>query len=187
MRGHGTTDGQLDETKGQTLSAAKRAPMKQAQSIRALLSDILDKPGIGEQITRHQAWLVWDQVVGKQIANHARPLRLRKGVLEVQVDHPVWMQQLQMLKPLILEKITASVPRAGITDIYLRKSSREFTPKQRSQPQSPTPQPWQQMELTEEEQARIDDQLASITDPELRRELRALFTRQIKLNKTRHH
>lgn len=161
--------------------------MKQAQSIRSLLGDILDKPGIGEQITRHQAWLVWDQVVGKQVANHARPLRLRKGVLEVQVDHPVWMQQLQMLKPLILEKITARVPRAGITDIYLRKSSQEFTPKPKPQPQSPAAQPWQQVELTEADQARINKQLASITDPELRRELFALFSRQMKLNKTRNH
>lgn len=166
------------------MSAGKRAPMKQALSIGSLLGEILEKPGIGEQITRHQAWLVWDQVVGKQVARHARPLRLRQGVLEVQVDHPVWMQQLQMLKPLILEKITDKVPRAGITEIYLRKSAREFPapPEPQAAPQAP---PWQDVELTDAEKERIHSQLAAISNPELRRELFSLFSRQMKLNKTR--
>jgi len=109
--------------------------MKKAERVSSLLKQILGQPGFGEQITRHQAWLVWDQLVGEQIAARARPLKLRKGVLEVQVDHPVWMQQLQMLKPKILEKINAKIPNAGITDIYLRqtRSSQTYTPRKTRQ------------------------------------------------------
>lgn len=166
------------------MSAAKRVPLKQAQTIKSLLKEMLDKPGIGEQITRHQAWLVWDQLVGKQIAARARPLRLRKGVLEVQVDHPVWMQQLQMMKPQILEKITEKVPQAGITDIYLRKGSSPAARKTPEPPEGASKQ-WLRTTLSDEEQRRIDGQLEAISDPELQQELRRLFSFQLKLDKNR--
>ncbi len=104
------------------MKKSKRPPMKKAQRVGSLIKDILGKPGLGEQLSRHQAWLIWDQIVGEQIATRARPLKLRKGVLEVQVDHPVWMQQLHMLKPKILEKINTILPNAEITDIYLRQT-----------------------------------------------------------------
>lgn len=166
------------------MSAAKRAPLKQAQSITSLLRELLSKPGVGEQITRHQAWLVWDKLVGKQIAARARPLRLRQGVLEVQVDHPVWMQQLQMLKPQILAKMTAQIPEAGITDIYLRKAHHPGVSIKPAAPPSRVPD-WQNISLTAAEQAQIDAQLSALTDPQLQQDLRRLFSKQLKLRKSR--
>lgn len=167
------------------MNRAKRPPMKRAQSVSSLLKEMLDKPGFGEQITRHQAWLVWDKIVGKQIAARARPLRLRKGVLEIAVDHPVWMQQLQMMKPQILSKIQNKVPAAGITDLYLRK-----TTGQASAPASPaaTPkktQPLKNIELNASELAQIDELVKDIADPELQNELRQFFCLQSKVRKKR--
>ncbi len=162
-----------------------RAPMKKAERVGSLLKQMLNQPGIGEQITRHQAWLIWDQLVGEQIAARARPLRLRKGVLEVQVDHPVWMQQLQMLKPKILEKINEKIPNAGITEIYLRKAG--STNKNRDLPvkKESGPPAWTKKELTCAEREIIDKELEQISDPELHKELCSLFTLQKKLDKER--
>ncbi len=164
---------------------SQRPPMKYAERVSSLLKQLLDRPGLGEQITRHQAWLILDKLVGEQIAARARPLRLRKGVLEVQVDHPVWMQQLQMMKPQILEKIAEKIPNAGITDIYLRQSHnmQGFNPVKKR----PTPEPpaWTQVQLSAAELARIDAELAGLENRELRAELKNLRIRQKQLEKSR--
>jgi len=164
---------------------SQRPPMKYAERVGSLLKQILAQPGFGEQITRHQAWLVWDKLVGKQIASRARPLRLRKGVLEVQVDHPVWMQQLQLMKPQILEKIAAQIPNAGITDIYLRqtRNNQEYRPTRTGK--SSEPPAWKKIELTAEEKDRIEAELAGIENRELKDEMRRLFTMQKQLDKER--
>ncbi len=159
--------------------------MKYAERVSSLLKQLLDQPGIGEQITRHQAWLVWDKLVGEQIAARARPLRLRKGVLEVQVDHPVWMQQLQMMKPQILEKITARIPNAGITDIYLRQARNNQGYRPPKINKSPAAPAWTKTELTAEEKETIEAELEKIDNQEVKEEMRRLFTLQKQLDKER--
>lgn len=165
------------------MSNDKRPRLKQAQSVNTLLKEMLGKPGFGEQITRHQAWLVWDKIVGKQIAARARPLRLRKGVLEIAVDHPVWMQQLQMMKSQILAKIQEQTPKAGITDLYLRKGghSTPATPAQ----VTPTSPPLEEIKLSTAERSHIDHLVEHIESPELQQELRRFFCLQAKLQRTR--
>ena len=163
----------------------ERPPMKKAERVSSLLKEILGQPGFGEQITRHQAWLVWDQLVGEQIAARARPLRLRQGVLEVQVDYPVWMQQLQMLKPQILEKISAKIPNAGITDIYLRQTRSVQSYKAKKTRQADEAPPWTKIELTTAEKQAIEEELATVKNSDLKNEMRKLFIRQKQLDKQR--
>jgi hypothetical protein len=167
------------------MSRSDRPPMKRAEPVSSLLKQILSQPGMGEQLNRHQAWLVWDQLVGEQIAARARPFKLRKGVLEVQVDHPVWMQQLQMMKPQILEKIATKIPNAGITDIYLRQTRNPETYHPRKAKPTSEPPPWTKIELTENEKSSIEEKLSQVDNIELRDELRNLFTRQKQLDKER--
>lgn len=159
--------------------------MKKAERVSSLLKDLLGKPGIGEQITRHQAWLIWDQLVGEQIAARARPRKLRQGVLEVQVDHPVWMQQLHMMKPAILEKINAKIPNAGITDIYLRQTKEVHPLHLARKKKAPEPPPWSQIELTDWEKRAIEKDLETLESDELKQEFRKLLTLQKQVNKTR--
>ncbi|HMB15028.1 MAG TPA: DUF721 domain-containing protein [Pelovirga sp.] len=166
------------------MNNSKRPRLKQAQSVNTLLKEMLAKPGLGEQINRHQAWLVWDKIVGNQIAARARPLRLRKGVLEIAVDHPVWMQQLQMMKTQILAKIQEQVPKAGITDLYLRKAGHAAT----TAPPMTTPQKSPRLEevkLSAAERSHIDHLVKDIENPELQQELRRFFSLQAKLHKKR--
>jgi predicted nucleic acid-binding Zn ribbon protein len=158
--------------------------MKKATRAGSVLKQLMQQPGMGEQLSRHQAWLIWDQLVGEQIAARARPRKLRQGVLEVAVDHPVWMQQLHMLKPTILEKINARIPNAGITDIYLRqgKPNEQIGPRRR---QAYKPPPWRDNELSPAERAEIEGQLEVLADEELKQEMRELFGRQKQLDKNR--
>ena len=167
------------------MSKDKRPPMKQAERIGSLLQQMLKQSELGHQLNRHQAWLIWDKLVGKQIALRARPLRIRKGILEVQVDHPVWMQQLQMLKPQILKRLAEMAPNAGIEDIYLRqasKASKTIAPANKPPTELPS---WLKEELPPEEIRRIDTALQDIKDPALKAEMRKLYMRHAQLRQFR--
>jgi len=125
------------------------------------------------------------ELMTAMIAARARPLKLRKGVLEVQVDHPVWMQQLQMMKPQILEKINSKLPNAGITDIYLRQTRGAPTYRPAKNRQKPEPPPWTKIELTDAEKESIEEELSAVKNTEVKLELRKLFTLQKQLDKER--
>jgi len=163
------------------MTRTKRPPLKQAAAISGLIKQVLGNAGYDEQLPRYQVWLAWDRVVGEQIARRARPLRIRDKTLEVLVDHPVWMQQLQMLKPQILKKIHAQLPDCDIEDIYLRHG--------KALPVAPPPPAsgpnWQIQTLSAEEKQAIEDSIAAIHDPELKEGMRRLFTHQKQLNKAK--
>lgn len=160
-----------------------RPRMAGAQRVGGLLRDLFGQPGFGEQLKRHEAVLIWDQVVGHQIAARTKPLRLRKGVLEVEVDHPVWMQQLHMLKPQIIAKIKAKLPDSPVEDIYLRQAKHgSIAPKTAKAVEEPPP--WEHIELSAEELHEIEQQFASITDEELKTEMCNLRILQQKVSKS---
>lgn len=47
----------------------------------------------------------WDELVGDQIAAHARPVALRDGAVVVAVDDPAWASQLQWLESDLLARL----------------------------------------------------------------------------------
>ncbi|MDT8420017.1 MAG: DUF721 domain-containing protein [Desulfuromonadales bacterium] len=157
--------------------------MRKAISIGSLLQQVLDDQGMNDRLSRYQAWLIWDQVVGEQIARRARPLRFREGILEVRVDNPVWMQQLQMLKPKILQKLNDKLPNARIEDIYLRRGN--HTPRAMAEPPPAVPPAWRQQELSSQDLEQVENSLRAVNDPELKEELRRLFSLQKRLEKAR--
>lgn len=79
-----------------------------------------------EQRQWHTLWQAftitrnWQEIAGKDIAGHAEPTCIQKNILWVQVRDSVWMQQLQAMKPQILERVQRSFPEAGIRDIRWR-------------------------------------------------------------------
>lgn len=163
------------------MTRSKRPKLKQAAAVSGLIKQVLGNAGYDEQLPRYQVWLAWEEVVGEHIAQRARPLRIREKTLEVLVDHPVWMQQLQMLKPQILKKIHAQLPDCDIQDIYLRHG--------KALPAAPPPPPempdWRAQTLSVEEKQTIESSIAAIHDPALKEGMRRLFTHQKQLNKAK--
>ena len=95
------------------------------------------------------------------------------------------MQQLQMMKPQILEKIDAKIPNAGITDIYLRQTRSAQTYRPREARKTAEPPAWSKIDLSVTEKQAIEKELSAIDNPEVRTELRKLFTLQKQLDKDR--
>ena len=96
-----------------------RAP--RALPLAEILEGLLHERGMDTKLHKYRAFSCWPKAVGPQIAAHTQPARIRDGVLEVKVAHPVWMQQLQLLKPRILARLAEELGPDVIREIYLRQ------------------------------------------------------------------
>lgn len=80
-----------------------------------VVGKVLGDLGLNGVARAHQIGRIWEEAVGAQVAAHCRPLGLRGDVLELQVDSPVWSQQLQLRKPELLaaleDALGADAPR----------------------------------------------------------------------------
>ena len=75
------------------------------QPVGDLVGQVLGDLGLDGVALAHRIGSDWPELVGEQVAAHCRPLGLRAGVLELEVDSPVWSQQLQLRKSELLEKL----------------------------------------------------------------------------------
>jgi predicted nucleic acid-binding Zn ribbon protein len=66
----------------------------------------------------------WPQIAGGALAGHARLADVRGGLLIVEVDHPGWVQMVQLRQRTLLEAARRTVPGLRIDGIRIRLVSR---------------------------------------------------------------
>ncbi|MDA8047949.1 MAG: DUF721 domain-containing protein [Actinomycetota bacterium] len=88
------------------------------------VSELLDRTtrrlGGPSSSTTSTVFARWEQIVGPDIAGHARPVSVHRGVLVLAVDHPAWATQLRYMTADLLSRIAAATQAAEVTDIQLR-------------------------------------------------------------------
>lgn len=84
-------------------------------ALRAALARLPASTGL----VHYPIWAEWADVVGATIAAHAKPARLRRGVLVVVVDGPEWMQELQFHKRDLCTRLNERLGTAAVREIYL--------------------------------------------------------------------
>jgi len=62
----------------------------------------------------------WDEIVGPQVAAHARPVSLVDGRLLVEVDEPGWATQLRYLEVELLARLVTVAGTGAPTSIDVR-------------------------------------------------------------------
>jgi predicted nucleic acid-binding Zn ribbon protein len=65
----------------------------------------------------------WSEVVGADVAAHARLVSVREGSLTVAVDEPVWATQLRYLETAIVTRATALLGPGVVTRVKVRVGS----------------------------------------------------------------
>jgi predicted nucleic acid-binding Zn ribbon protein len=65
----------------------------------------------------------WDELVGPQIAQHARPIRLDAKVLVIEVDDPAWATQIHLLSMEIRTRLATEVG-AEVESLEIRVARR---------------------------------------------------------------
>lgn len=82
---------------------AKKLPP--IESVGAVLEQSLKRLDLAPRLDEYGVWPIWREVVGRTIARNAQPEKIRNGTLFVKVSSPVWMQELQFMKEMIVEKL----------------------------------------------------------------------------------
>lgn len=117
-----------------------------------------------------KAMALWPDIVGEVTANRTRPLYVNRGTLVVLVASSAWANQLNLLKPKLLEAFSQRCGPGVIKDIRWKNGEQEaenakgeLGPVLRPRrPQAPDDTP-----IAPEERATIDAMLRAITDPQL--------------------
>lgn len=132
-----------------------------------LLPDLLRKQlaglGLAERLREAEIWRLWPEVVGPAVASRAQPLRIINGTLTVAVSSPAWMQELRFLTTMMKEKLNDRLGVVLIKEIVLRPGTIE-----KASPSAVEDDPTPPKVLNEQQKAFIAEQVAGITDPEIR-------------------
>lgn len=78
---------------------------------------VLKSLELDERIKNHEIVEKWAEIVGEQIARHARAIGVDAENIFVTVDNPIWQGQLFLMKEKIIKKI--STYGINIKDIKL--------------------------------------------------------------------
>ncbi len=62
----------------------------------------------------------WEAIVGREVAEHCRPVGMKAGVLHARVDSSVWCQQLQLRSPEILAALRKFLGAGAPADLRFR-------------------------------------------------------------------
>lgn len=70
-----------------------------------VLPDVLTKLKLNEPLRAYRAVECWADVVGEHLARHTRATSVHEGVLLVEAESSVWMQEIQFHKRRILDRL----------------------------------------------------------------------------------
>ena len=86
-------------------------------SLKETLQKVLKAHGFVEDVDSYKIFYLWDKIVGPITAAHARPARIDKKTLFVEVDDPIWLTQLRYMKLMIIKKMEREIKRDALKDV----------------------------------------------------------------------
>ncbi|MDR3335825.1 MAG: DUF721 domain-containing protein [Treponema sp.] len=98
-----------------------------------LLSDLFDEGTIQQAERYNNLFSSWRDIAGENIAAHSRIVELNKSILEIEADHPGWIQILQTKQKYLLNGVCRKYPELEIHGISFRLS-RSGPPEDLKQP-----------------------------------------------------
>ncbi|MDW8106383.1 MAG: DUF721 domain-containing protein [Armatimonadota bacterium] len=140
-----------------------------SEALRRLLTEL----GVDRQLRTYEALAHWSEIVGKPVAQAARPLRFDAGTLWVAVKSHTWAQELTFQKQTILRRLNERAKEERFQDI--RFVVRQELPPLRGVGEvliADSAPSLAAIPLTEAEEAEIEARVASIAEPKLREVLR---------------
>jgi predicted nucleic acid-binding Zn ribbon protein len=90
------------------------------KSVGDLLKEYLREKGWMSGNPYEPLFRDWKSLAGEALGAHSRLLDVKEGFLQVEVDHPGWLQMGQLRKAAILEGARLAAPGARIEGIRFR-------------------------------------------------------------------
>lgn len=94
--------------------------MSNERSLKEALEAMVSGLGLREKLDEQELRAAWEDLAGRVIAKHTTELRLRKGVLTVEVDSAPLRQELTYMRGTLIELIDRRFGRRVVEEIRLR-------------------------------------------------------------------
>ncbi len=97
-----------------------RKKMSSPAPLGTVLQQAMEASRIDIDLDAYRLWQQWEDVVGPTIAQNTRPEAIKGKLLLVNVSSAPWMQQLQFLKPELIEKLNETLGKEVVGDIRFK-------------------------------------------------------------------
>ncbi len=159
--------------------------------IENVVEGVLRKRGWSDKLQEKRIFDIWESVVGKAIAAQSAPISLYGGILRVDVSHPVYANEMTLMKTKIIEKLknelknkNTKVQRAPTANkiVDIRFNFNPRFPKEKSHSgRDRSEVEGSQKDLkpvSPKMKEQIESVVSVVNDQELRESLKTLFTTQ---------
>jgi predicted nucleic acid-binding Zn ribbon protein len=89
------------------------------QLFGVMLERIMKQRGWQKPAAEAKVFGAWEKVVGPDVAQHSRPVKLDAGVLTVEAESTAWATQLRLLAGNLLKRIAAEVGHNVVTKLNI--------------------------------------------------------------------
>lgn len=160
---------------------AEGRPVEKAETV---LQDLIRRYGMESKLQENRLMQVWPRAVGPAIAAVARPVRVKNGVLWVQVKSSAWVQELSFQRHYILQRLAGYLPNLHLHHLYLRTNWPEenLTLEAQEAPEEPPLPSMKELEkiaLSPREQEYIEAVASHLSDGEMRKVFQQAMTREM--------
>lgn len=146
--------------------------------LKNILARTLKGNKFGRRYNAEVVLLHWRDIVGDEIAKHARPGKIHGGVMTVKTKNAVWAHHLMTLKEDIAAKINGFAGEKVVTDIKFQAGYLQNDQNEENTIGNETDTlRWNKEILTEIEVNEIEAVVAPISDDKLRRRVRNILVK----------
>ena len=145
----------------------------------SILASIFKNIGMEDSLTLSCLQREWASLFDEPLSLHIYPASLNNGILVINVDSPLWLQELKFFKQAILKKLesyrintidfrlgSANLSRRNLTGKHYEMSTSEQTGRR-------------EKALTEADAAWIDQTIAAVNDPGLKDSIRNVLEKAL--------
>ncbi len=139
-----------------------------------ILKEIRRTEAWGRRLSRHRAFLVWEEAVGAAVARVARPVAVRGGCLRVEVSDSVWLQECELAKEQLLAKVNERLDRSDLNEIRFTIGNAAEAAPEGGADEAPRPKP---AGISPRDEKEVTASLRELADLELRKKAENLLAR----------
>jgi len=139
---------------------------EEISSLKRALERSLRDLGLQKRLKAEQLSVLWPKIVGPSVAKIAFPAQFRNGTLFVDVADNVWMQELKFQEGELIGRLNDALREPLVRRLFfqLARTPRPDSTSQRE----PTPVPPAATPLDPRQELALEQEVASVRDPELR-------------------
>ena len=93
---------------------------ERVQTVSAALEQVIKLLDKEDNLLQIRVTNMWGEISGRILSKHSSAVKLKEGVLFVDVENAAWLQEISMLKKDILDKYSIIVGKAVVVDLSLR-------------------------------------------------------------------